>query len=135
MNDKLSVKVQDCGGVTVVAFRDASILDAHTIQRIASDLYDLVEKQGRRKLVLSFADVRFLSSQALGVLLALRQKAQECNATFILAALRGELRKLFKLTSLEKLFSFSETRDEAILALGGTVPPSAPKPAAGPAPQ
>jgi len=77
MTQPSGLKVMQQGGVTLVAFGDASILDMFTIQKIGRELYDLLENQGHKRVVLDFGDVRFLSSQALGVLLTLRKKADK----------------------------------------------------------
>ncbi|MFN0135290.1 MAG: STAS domain-containing protein [Phycisphaerae bacterium] len=112
-----ALKFEDVAGVCVVGFRDASILDALTIQRIGKELYDLVEAQAKKKVVLDFGDVRFLSSQALGVLLTLRKKADKEKATICLARIRPELARVFKITQLDQLFKFHDSRDHAIASL------------------
>lgn len=106
-------------GVTVASFRGASILDALTIQQIGRELYDLVEGRGIKKLVLDFAEVRFLSSQALGVLLTLRKKADKASSQIALAGIRPELRRVFKITNLDRLFGFFEDRGKALASFGG----------------
>ena len=52
--------------VTVVNFGDASILDSQHVQDIGEELFALVDKQARRKIVIDFAKVRFLSSSGAG---------------------------------------------------------------------
>lgn len=112
-----SLKVEELDGVTRVGFRDASILDVLTIQKIGRELYMLVEEQNRKRVVLDFADVRFLSSQALGVLVTLRRKADKASATVYLAAVRPELKKVFEITNLHKMFKFFPSGDDAVAAL------------------
>ena len=117
-----ALNVEEVGGVTVVGFRDAAMLDAVTIQRVSRELYDVVEGQGRRKVVLAFKEVRFLASQALGVLLTLRRKAEAVGAKVVICGLRPELARVFHITNLDRMFDFLDTRDEAITKLGGTPP-------------
>jgi len=106
-------------GVMVVKFRDASILDAVTTQQVARELYALIEGGDAAKVVLDFEQVRFLSSQTLGVLLTLRRKADKAKVKIALAAIRPELKRVFEITNLDKLFGFYKTGDEAVEALGG----------------
>lgn len=120
MAEASSLKVEDAEGVCVVSFRDASILDVLTIQRIGKELYDLVEVGGRRSIVLDFSDVRFMSSQALGVLLTLRTKANKSGARVALASIRTELARVFKITNLDRLFKFHATRQAAVASLAQT---------------
>lgn len=114
MADESSLRVEEINGVTVVNFRDASILDVLTIQRIGRELYEIVEGRKAKKIVLDFGDVRFLSSQALGVLLTLRKKCDKEKAKVALARIRPELARVFKITNLDKLFNFYDDRDDAI---------------------
>ena len=106
--------IQNIGGVTVVNFTDSAILEATVIQAIGDQLYALVDQEDRRKLVLDFDQVRFLSSQALGMLLTLRKKSQAIKGKVALCALRPELFKVFKISSLDRLFSFYEDEEKAL---------------------
>ena len=108
-------KVQD---VTVVGFTASAILDTLHIQQIGDELYGLVDKNAGGRIVLNFAEVKFLSSQALGVLLTMRRKAEQAKTTVVIAGLRKELQKVFKITNLEKLFTFHKTKDDALEAFG-----------------
>ncbi len=118
-----SLTIEENGEVTIVSFRDNSILDVMTIQRIGKELYDLVEADERKKILLNFQMVRFLSSQALGVLLTLRRKAEKAGAEVVLAELRPELARVFKITNLDEMFKLFEGREDA-LAHFGVEPPS-----------
>ena len=58
-----------------VSFRDASLLDGVAVEAVGRELYDLVDKQAHRKILLDFGSVRFLSSTMLGVLVSLHKKS------------------------------------------------------------
>lgn len=98
--------ITDYAGVTVVAFQDNSILDARQIEQIGRELYTLVDEQDKRKIILDFSSVRFLGSQTLGVLINLHKKAAAGKGEVVLCALRKDLLKVFKITSLDKVFKF-----------------------------
>ena len=106
--------IQTIGGVTVANFSDTSILDATVIDALGEELYDLVENQDRRRLVLDFEKVRFLSSQALGMLITLRKKTDAAKGRIALCAMRPELFKVFKISNLHKLFKFYENEEKAL---------------------
>ena len=111
--EQSSLRLSEADGITTVGFRDASILDVLTIQKIGKELYDVVETNGKKKVILDFGDVRFLSSQALGVLLTLRRKADKAGAKVVLARIRPELARVFKITNLDKLFDFHDDLGKA----------------------
>jgi len=104
--------------VTIVNFRDASILDALQVQQIGEELFELVDVKDRRKLILDFSEVKFLSSSALGVLVTLRKKSDAIKGQVLLCGMRPELRKIFKITNLEKLFQFFDNEERALNSLG-----------------
>lgn len=105
--------IQGIADVTIVHFNDASVLDPVTIQKIAEELYDLVDNRDKRKIVLDFSNVRFLSSSAIGVLLTLKKKADAIKGRVALCAVRPEIEKVFKITSLHRLFSFYPDESKA----------------------
>ena len=115
-----SLKIDETDGVTVVGFKDASILDVLTIQKIGRELYELVEQKGKRSLVLDFCEVRFLSSQALGVLLTLRRKADKAQAKVVLCRIRPDLARVFHITNLDKMFEFFDATADALAHFGVT---------------
>ncbi len=106
--------IQSFRDVTVANFSDASILDTVQVQQIGEELYALVDNRAIRKLILDFTNVKFLSSSALGVLITLRKKSDEIKGKVLLCSMRPELRKIFKITNLEKLFDFYENEEKAL---------------------
>jgi anti-sigma B factor antagonist len=114
------LNIDNVKDVTVVGFTANAILDTLHIQQMGDELYELVDKQSRRKIVLDFAEVKFLSSQALGVLLTMRRKADQVKGTVVIAGLRKELQKVFTITNLEKLFTFYPDKDAALSDFGIT---------------
>ena len=51
-------RVTESGKVTVVTFNDSKIIDEAEIQEFGQELYDLVEREGKKKIVLNFAQRR-----------------------------------------------------------------------------
>ena len=100
--------------VTVVSFQNVSVLDSANIEALGRNLLDLVEKQDSRKLILEFSAVRFMSSQALGVLLQLKKAMDPVKGKIVIAGIRPELHKVFKITNLHKMFTFHDNLDKAL---------------------
>jgi anti-sigma B factor antagonist len=97
------IEVEDVGGATVVSFTDRKILDEQNIQAVGEQLFGLVDEQGRKNLVLNFANVEYLSSAALGKLLTLRKKVQAVGGKLVLCAIDPGIREVFEITKLDKL--------------------------------
>ena len=112
------LSITDTEGVTVVGFQDNAILDTLTIQRLGRELYGLAEEPRSPQLLIDFHNIRFLSSQALGVLLTLRRKADKSGVEVVFARLRPELVRVFQITNLDKMFRFFDSDEEALAHFG-----------------
>lgn len=108
------IDVEEVGGVTVARFTDKKILDESNIQIIGNQLFSLVDDDHRKKLVLDFANVEYLSSAALGKLITLDKKMKAAGGELRLCSIRKDILEVFKITRLDKLFKIKENRDKAI---------------------
>ena len=106
--------VTDVQGVKFATLQSASILNGADIDAIGEALYELVDKQACRKLVVDFRAVSFLASQMLGVLIALDSKVRDINGKVVLCGLRPKLMKVFKITRLDKRLVFAADETDAI---------------------
>ncbi|HUT58965.1 MAG TPA: STAS domain-containing protein [Phycisphaerae bacterium] len=106
--------VSEIENVTIVSFRSASIIDLPSVEAIGRDLYTLVDEQAKRRIILDFSAVKFLSSQMLGVLIALQKKSKAIKGRVVLCGLRPELQKVFKITKLDKILEFAPDEGEAL---------------------
>lgn len=64
---------------------------------------DYIE-QGTVNFIFDFSKCNFIDSTGLGALVSVYKKCVEKNGSIILRALRPEVRELFKLTRLDKVF-------------------------------
>jgi anti-sigma B factor antagonist len=105
------LEVNDVGDVTVVHFRDPKIIEDLRIQELGQELFQLVEAEQRKKLLLNFSAVDFLSSAALGKLITLDKKVKGHQGVMKFCNIRPEIYEVFAITRLNKLFDIK--RDEA----------------------
>jgi len=111
---KRRLDVEDHGDIAVVTFIDNKIIDEQNINAIGEDLVRLVDELGRRKILLNFSKVEFLSSAALGKLIALNRKLQGVKGSLVLCGISKEISEVFKITRLDKLFKIKNTEQEAL---------------------
>lgn len=97
------ITVEDVGDVAVVQFVDKKILDEQNIQMIGDDLFRLVDELGRRKLLLNFSNVDFMSSAALGKLIRLHQRMSQVGGKLVLCNISKDIMTVFTLTKLDKM--------------------------------
>jgi len=99
------LEVEDIGDIAVVNFVDKKILDEQNIQMIGDDLNKLVDELGRRKVLLNFQNVDFMSSAALGKLISLHRKLQGVQGKLVLCKIAKDILDVFKITKLDKLLT------------------------------
>jgi len=113
---KRRLEVEDIGEIAVVNFIDKKILDENNIQMIGEDLFRLVDELGRKKVLLNFSNVEFLSSAVLGKLVSLNRKLQAVRGKLILCGISKEIREVFEITKLDKLFTIHKEEQAALQA-------------------
>ena len=108
------LEVTEVGEITVVRFVDRKILDEAAIQELGRELFQLVEEEGRRNVLLNFSSVEFLSSAALGKLITLDKKVKANDGKLKLSNIRPEIYEVFAITRLNKLFDIKEDEADAL---------------------
>jgi anti-sigma B factor antagonist len=108
--------VNEVGDVTVIRFRDNKIIEDINIQELGQELFHLVEAESRKKLLLNFTAVDFLSSAALGKLITLDKKMKAAGGILKLSNIRPEIYEVFAITKLNRLFDIKEDEVDALAA-------------------
>ncbi len=109
--------IDEVGDVTVARFIDKKILDENNIQIIGTQLFGLVEEDGRKKIVLDFTNVEYLSSAALGKLITMDKKVKASGGKLRLCNIRKDIYEVFAITRLNKVFDIRTTQDEAVAGM------------------
>lgn len=114
--DHQRLQISEVGDVTVVRFVDRRILDASNIEELGGELFGLIEKENRKKLLLNFSDVEFLSSAALNKMIILDKKLRSGGGTLKMCCLRPEIQEVFMITKLDQLFEIKGGEREGLEA-------------------
>jgi len=103
---------------TVVEFRISSMMDPLQLESIQQQLFELVDEQDKRLLILDFSKVEYLSSQAIGIVIGLnRRLAKLPHSKLILCGVNAKLTELLKITRLDKVLTVKPTQKEAVASL------------------
>lgn len=108
------IDVSEIRGITVVYFNERKILEAAQILELGEELLRLIEKDGKRDVLLDFGNVEFLSSAALNKLIILDKKVKGKSGQLKLCNMTPEIREVFVITRLNQLFDIVDTRDRAM---------------------
>ena len=110
--------VQPIEKFTVVEFKTTSLMDPQILEEIGKELYRLVDEEDKRRLVLDFEKVQYLSSQAIGIVLTLNKKLTALkNSKFVLCGVGPKLLELLKITRLDRILTVKPTQREAVKVL------------------
>ena len=90
--------------VTLVTFADERIVDEDQIRKLQEAFQAVIEKNENKKLVLNFANVQFMTSAFLGLLIRIHKKVLESGGRLQLSNLDSNIQKVFEITQLTKVF-------------------------------
>jgi anti-sigma B factor antagonist len=109
--------IEEINDVTIARFIDKKILDEGNIQIIGNQLFGMIDTDGRRKIILDFTNVEYLSSAALGKLITLEKKVKAAKGKLRLCNIRPDIYEVFVITRLNKLFDIRDTQEQALEGL------------------
>jgi anti-sigma B factor antagonist len=99
----------------IIEFRTASLMDPVELEQIGQQLYRLVDAEDRRRVIMDFEKVQYLSSQAIGIVLHMNKKlAALKNSKLVLCGVTGKLMELIKITRLDKILTIKPSQKEAV---------------------
>jgi anti-anti-sigma factor len=109
--------VSQSGKHTVVEFLTPSLMNPLDLENIGNGLFKLVDEQKRDRLVLDFTKVKYLSSQAIGIILTLNKMLNASAAggtNLVLCGVGPQLMQLLKITRLDRILTIKPTQTEAM---------------------
>jgi anti-sigma B factor antagonist len=118
---QLKIRTRRQDGCHVVTPRGEIDLATHGQLKQAID--DLVVA-GNVDLVVDLNETTFLDSTGLGALIGARRKTHAFRGSFSIVCSNEDLLRLFRITSLDKVFTIRESHARAVSASGGPHPAS-----------
>ncbi len=117
MAESTLLQIFELDGVTNVEFTESNILDEVSINKIGSELGEVIERKGLPRVVLNFDNVGAMSSSALGMLITVNTKIGDKKGKLALACIKGPIADVFRITKLDKAFDIYETVGGAVSAV------------------
>ena len=108
------LRISRVGEVTQIEFIESKILDESNIQQIADEMCSVVDEETTPKVMIRFGNVEHLSSAALGALITVNNRVKGKDGTLCLSEIDAQIREVFAITKLDKIFPIFETSDEAM---------------------
>jgi anti-sigma B factor antagonist len=109
---QFSIQTEDLqAGVTLVTVK--GFLDAYTYEQFEKIINDLFEKS-TYKIVVDLSELQYISSAGAGVFIGAIGTAQENSGNIVIMRPNSNVREVFELLGLSQIFTFSNTREEAV---------------------
>lgn len=110
------IKIEEIDdGATIVAKLPFSRLDAAVAEETKSELIARIDR-GRTQVVVDLADVEFIDSSGLGMLVSVLKRLND-KRCLALCNLQGVVQSMLKLSHMDRVFTVYGSRDEAVAAI------------------
>ena len=114
MSDNRHFKVTDQDGVTLLHLAE-DFSDRKYILEFDEALMEFVEEARPKRLVLSFEDVSFYSSEAIKALIHVKKRLVEFDGKLGLCSMKKELREILEILNLVgTVFNVYDSCDDAV---------------------
>ena len=114
----MAIKSRSSSGILTIYFVDTKLLDESKMQQVNRELTELLDKTDEENVILDFRRIEFMSSAMLGKLVQIHKRCKEYKVKLKLCNISAEIRKVFKITKLDKLFEIYDDEDAARAAFG-----------------
>jgi anti-anti-sigma factor len=108
------IKHEVKGDVRVIVIDVVRFVDEAAIDQCKREIMELLGKTEEANVLLHFGRINFMSSAALGMLIRINKKCKEYDIALKLSNISPDIRQVFKITSMDKIF---EIHDDAAGAL------------------
>ena len=116
MEMDLGIAVRRNGRVTVIELTGE--LDAYTSARFREVMVEAIE-EGGGNLIVSMTDVEYIDSSGLGALVGGLKRSSERNGRIVLVCTQPQVRKVFEITGLRKVFPIYDAEEDAMSSFKG----------------
>ena len=115
MNFSLSTEQPVDGADCVVVL--GGEVDLYTAPELKQELHRLVA-EGATRVVIDMTQTTFIDSTTLGVLLSVVKRVRPEGGTVVLVCPDRNVRRIFEITLLDRVFPIVDTREEAFETIG-----------------
>lgn len=108
----MEIKTERTEGITVLFLKEDR-LDANNSEDLKAELHRLFES-GTKDLIIDLKEILFIDSSGLGVLVSGYKNASLHHGSLKLSNLQSQVKSMFELTRLHRVFDIFTTADDAL---------------------
>lgn len=102
----------------VLIIRLKGELDHHTAEKLKEQVEQRLEDKSVRHILLNLADLSFMDSSGLGVILGRYKQISQKGGQMIVCAISPTIYRLFELSGMFKILHIAEDEEQALHTLG-----------------
>jgi anti-anti-sigma factor len=116
MNAVAQIKQEVKDEVRILAIDNPRLVDTTAIEQCYREIVAALDTSEESNVLVDFSRVSFMSSMALGMLVRVNKKCKEYKASLKLSGISRDIREVFKITGMDKIFDIQPNAAEAIAA-------------------
>ena len=119
MSEYEYIDVREVGAVSVVRFRNDKLVELAVVADVSRELSQFVETEKPKKVLLSFAGLRLVSSTGLAAVLSLVKRLKTTGGELRFCGMSPVVHEIFAITELDKLFHIADDEAAGLEAFSG----------------
>ncbi len=112
----LRIRMEVLGDVLCV--RLSGELDHHSAERLKNEATAIIEQKKIKHIVLNLADLTFMDSSGLGVILGRYRQIKQQQGSMVVCAITPAVKRLFEMSGLFKIIQQESSEITALQKLG-----------------
>ncbi len=108
----MNLKIEKKNDIVIINVKEER-LDAHNSGELKSEMQKMFE-EGRKDILVDLKDVRFIDSSGLGALVSGFKNAISHQGNLKLSSLQPQVKSMFELTRLHRVFEIFSSSSEAL---------------------
>ena len=109
-------RLESSDRVQVIELTLPQTLDSAEFDQLNESILGVVSSRKNERWVIDLSHVSYMGSATLGLMVNLRQQVKAAGGKLILCSMPPTLMQIFRTCCMERLFTITRTRDEAIRA-------------------
>jgi stage II sporulation protein AA (anti-sigma F factor antagonist) len=114
----LSLEIDLTTKDNVLIIRLVGELDHHTAEKLRQQVEQIIEQEGVRHILLSLAELTFMDSSGLGVILGRYKQITQLGGKMIICSISPSIYRLFELSGMFKILQIVDSEEQALQSLG-----------------
>lgn len=106
--------IEQLGGITFATIRQAQLSEDDNLEEFGHELGLMVDKFHLKQLILDLSRVQYMTSSAIGRLIAFHRRINRDKGILVLCEVRGTVRDILSASQLLSYFRVADTRQQAV---------------------